>query len=103
MKSKGMINMASKKSYNQAILWLRSMAADKNSLDGINAELCLNIIFEQKERLEKLGIQFKNVKSQRDDLLKVCDHDLPYFQRCKECGYPIEPGKNYCPVCQEFR
>ena len=36
--------MASRKSNEQAMTWLRSMAADKNSLDGINAELVLYIL-----------------------------------------------------------
>ena len=60
--------MASKKTHEQCLTWLRSMAADKNSLDGINAELCLNLINEQKERLNKLGVQFHNVEEERDRL-----------------------------------
>lgn len=60
--------MASKKTKEQCLTWLRSMAADRNSLDGINAELCLNLIEEQKQRLDKLGAQFNQIKCERDYL-----------------------------------
>lgn len=60
--------MASRRTNEQCLTWLRSMAADKNSLDGINAELCLNLIYEQKERLEKLGAQFHQVQTERNKL-----------------------------------
>ena len=65
--------MASRKTNEQCLTWLESVAADKNSLDGINAELCLNLIREQKDRLEKLGAQFYEVKRQRD-ILREQDH-----------------------------
>ena len=58
--------MASRRSSEQCLTWLRSKAAEKDSLDGINAELCLNLIQEQKDRLDRLGAQFSQVKKQRD-------------------------------------
>ena len=60
--------MASKRTKEQCITWLKSVAADKNSLDGINAELCLNLIDEQKNRLDKLGMQFHQLQTERDKL-----------------------------------
>ena len=65
--------MASRRTNEQCLTWLRSMAADRNSMDGINAELCLSLIQEQKDRLEKLGAQFSQVKKERD-ILKEQDH-----------------------------
>ena len=62
--------MASRRTNEQAMTWLRSMAADRDSLNGINAELCLNLIQEQKDRLEKLGVQFQQMKNSRDNLLR---------------------------------
>lgn len=92
--------MASKKSNDQAILWLRSMAADKNSLDGINAELCLNIILEQKDRLEKLGAQFGEVKTQRDDLRKRIENEGIKTNKCLKCTYPDSDLASICPYCE---
>ena len=54
--------MPSKKATEQAMTWLNSMAADKNSLDGINAELCINVILDLRKKLEKLGAQFNAMK-----------------------------------------
>lgn len=54
--------MPSKKATEQAMTWLNSMAADKNSLDGVNAELCINVILDLRKKLEKLGAQFNAMK-----------------------------------------
>ena len=60
--------MPSKKATEQCMTWLRSMAADRDSLNGINAELVLNVIAEQKNRLDRLGAQFQHMKNDRDAL-----------------------------------
>lgn len=65
--------MASHKTNEQCLTWLRSMAADKDSLDGINAELCLNLIANQKAQLDKLGVQFNQVKESRDNMKQKLD------------------------------
>ena len=65
--------MASRRTNEQCITWLRSMAADTNSLDGINAQLVLNVIEEKNNRLEKLGAQFKMVENDRNRLREVID------------------------------
>ena len=69
--------MGSRRANEQCITWLKSMAADQNSLDGINAELCLNLIQEQKDRLERLGAQFQQIKASRDQLMKEKEMDFP--------------------------
>ena len=73
--------MASKRTKEQCMIWLKSKAADENSLDGINAQLVLNVLEEKEKRLEKLGIQFKMVENDRNRLREVIDiftsdHDL---------------------------
>ena len=61
--------MTKRRSYEQAMTWLNSKAADKDSLDGINAELCINLIEDLRARLDKLGAQFQQMKNSRDKLL----------------------------------
>lgn len=61
--------MASKRSTEQCMTWLRSKAADRDSLDGINAELTINVITEQKNRIDKLGMQYQKVKNDRDRMM----------------------------------
>lgn len=58
--------MPSQKGMEACRMWLSSKAADRDSLDGINAERCLNIINELQERLDKLGAQFNQVRTERD-------------------------------------
>ena len=50
--------------------WLNSKAADKNSLDGINADLCISVINDLRMRLERLGVQFYNVKQNQKATLQ---------------------------------
>lgn len=66
--------MASRKTNEQCRAWLMSMAADRDSLDGINAELCLRVIEEQKSQLEKLGIQFNQMRRERDMLRETMNN-----------------------------
>lgn len=54
--------MPSHKGLEQALTWLRSKAADKNSLDGINAELCINVILDLKAQRDKLGARYGKYK-----------------------------------------
>lgn len=65
--------MASRKTNEQIRTWLKSIAADKDSLDGINAELCLSVIEEQKQKLEKLGIQFNQVLREKNRMREKLD------------------------------
>ena len=74
--------MPSKKAMDQCLTWLNSKAADKDSLDGINAEICLNVILEQKEKLNKLGAQFHQVRKERD-ILRETPHLEDLFDKEK--------------------
>ena len=56
--------MASKKTNEQVMTWLRSKMADPDSLDGINAELTYNVLIEQKTKLDKLGAIYHKTQEQ---------------------------------------
>lgn len=58
--------MPSKKGTEQAILWLSSMARTPG-LDGINAELCLNIIRDLQEQNGRKGALIHKLKRLTED------------------------------------
>lgn len=59
--------MPSSKGTYQAITWLQSKAADKDSLDGINAEVCLNVIYDLQRQNKRLGALFQELKKQNEE------------------------------------
>ena len=54
--------MPSKRSYEQAVTWLNSKAADRDSLDGINAQLVLNILEEYRRTVNIKGAIIGSLK-----------------------------------------
>lgn len=59
--------MPSKKALDQSLTWLRSKASERDTLDGINAELCINVIMDLKRQYERLGIQFGSLSRSKKD------------------------------------
>lgn len=59
--------MPSKKAIDQSLTWLRSKANDRETLDGINAELCINVIMDLKRQYDRLGIQFGTLSRSKKD------------------------------------
>lgn len=57
--------MPSKKGIEQALTWLKSKSHEKNTLDAVNAELCMNVIMDLQRQYDRLGAQFNNVKNSR--------------------------------------
>ena len=57
----------------QAVVWLKSMAADPDSFNAINAENCLALIEKQRKALVSLGAHFSNVRKQRDRYARVIE------------------------------
>lgn len=47
--------MASKKGTEQAMMWLRSKMAERDTLDAVNAELCYNIITDLQRKRKVIG------------------------------------------------
>jgi len=61
--------LPTQKGLEQAITWLRSKMSDYDSLDGINAEVCLNVIYDLKRQNEDKGriIHVLKEKISRDE------------------------------------
>ena len=55
-----------KKSITQAMTWLQSIAADKDSLDGINANICVSIIQRLRHQLDVKGAIICNLRKTID-------------------------------------
>ena len=55
--------MPSKKGIDQALTWLKSKATERNTLDGVNAELCINVIMDLQRQYDQLGAKFNNISS----------------------------------------
>ena len=55
--------MPSKKGIDQALTWLRSKATERNTLDGVNAELCINVIMDLQRQYDQLGAKFNNISA----------------------------------------
>ena len=47
--------MPSKKGTEQAMTWLRSKMAEKDTLDAINAEVCYNVIVDLQKKRKAIG------------------------------------------------
>lgn len=59
--------MPSRKGLDQALTWLRSKAADKDSLDGINAELCLHVIEDLQRQNAQKGYAIHQLKMREEE------------------------------------
>lgn len=55
--------MPSKRGIDQALTWLKNKATDKNTLDGVNAELCINVIMDLQRQYDRLGAKFNSISS----------------------------------------
>ena len=55
--------MPSRKGMEQAMTWLRSKAMDRDSLDGINAELVLNVIADLQRQNKQKGCVINQMKT----------------------------------------
>ena len=76
--------MASKRGLEQAILWLHNKSME-DSLDGINAELCLNIIKDLQEQNNRKGATIHKL-SQRLNL----NNERPFDLYNKEKTMPYD-------------
>lgn len=58
--------MPSHRGTEQAITWLRSKMAEGDTLDAINAEVCLNVINDLKRQRDNLGAKLQISNGDRD-------------------------------------
>ena len=47
--------MPSRKGLDQALVWLKSKMAERDTLDAINAEVCYNVIMDLKDKRKVIG------------------------------------------------
>ena len=74
--------MPSKKGMEQALLWLKNKASEKNTLDAVNAELCINVIMDLQRQYDKLGAQFGNLRNSKpkEDIFDKKEKQLNFFE-----------------------
>ena len=85
--------MPSKKGLDQALVWLKSKMAERDTLDAINAEVCYNVIMDLKDKRKVIGALYhqaytelkheRNKKEELDDLEKACRQDVFYAAAVK--------------------
>ena len=76
----------------QAMVWLRSMCADTDSFNAINAENCIALIHKQQNALMSLGAHFNSMKRQRDRYLTVLEEARKKLAEEKERKNSMENG-----------
>lgn len=64
--------MPSKKGTDQALTWLRSKMAEKDTLDAINAEVCYNVIMDLQRQKDRIGALYSQERyANRQNSFKV--------------------------------
>lgn len=73
--------MPSRKGLDQALVWLKSKMAERDTLDAINAEVCYNVIMDLKDKRKVIGALYhqaytelkreRNKKEELDNLEKA--------------------------------
>lgn len=73
--------MPSRKGFEQATAWLRNKIAEKDTMDAVNAELCLNVMMDLKKRKEAIGAiyhQTKVAKERKEEELERLEYEREY-------------------------
>lgn len=67
--------MPSKKGTEQALTWLKSKMAERDTLDAVNAELCYNIITDLQKKRKVIGALYHQTytrnRMMRDEIAKT--------------------------------
>ena len=85
--------MPSQKGLTQAITWLKSKMLDRDSLDGINAELCLNVIKDLQQQCETRGQIIHRLKQK--DIDRILSQKEELVQKQYQTSiYDIEENQN---------
>ena len=73
--------MPSQKGTEQALTWLRSKAMERDTLDGINAEICLNVISDlQRQNSYKGSIIGRMKTTLREETRQAAEPEEMYFR-----------------------
>ena len=85
--------MPSQKGLTQAITWLKSKMLDRDSLDGINAEVCLNVIKDLQQQCETRGQIIHRIKQK--DIDRILSQKEELVQKQYQTSiYDIEENQN---------
>ena len=85
--------MASKKELEQMITWLKSIASDKDSFDGINAQRCLDYIKFLRGALDVKGAMIAGFKTNLKNAVIFKGSDLRcgrFIRKYSYNGYNVE-------------
>lgn len=91
--------MPSRKGLDQALVWLKSKMAERDTLDAINAEVCYNVITDLKDKRKVIGALYhqaytelkheRNKKEELDNLERASRHEALYtaaIRAMRECS-----------------
>ena len=73
--------MPSHKGLEQALTWLQSKMAEKDTLDAINAEVCYNVIIDLKDKRKVIGALYHDAytaKKRAQEKLQEIERDRLY-------------------------
>ena len=59
--------MPSRKGMEQALTWLRSKMAERDTLDAINAEVCFNVLMDMKRQKEQIGALYNGARMKLEE------------------------------------
>lgn len=86
--------MPSKKGMEQALTWLKSKMAEKDTLDAVNAEVCYNVILDLKQKKTVLGAiyhQNRVAKKKTEELYEQAMAAMDRYSKMEETQYiPVE-------------
>ena len=67
--------MPSRKGMEQAMTWLRSKMAEKDSLDAVNAEVCYNVILDLQKKRKVIGALYHQASMDRKRQMSQYKYD----------------------------
>lgn len=79
--------MPSKRGIDQALIWLKSKTAEYDTMDAINAELCIHVIEDLKRQRDSLGALFQ--KANGDG--KLTKRERLYYEKQLDMFDQVHP------------
>ena len=86
--------MPSKKATEQALTWLKSKMAERDTLDAINAELCYNVIMDLKNKKKAIGALYHQTHVQNRQLRDELEEANCVYP-CDESQFAFIFAKNF--------
>lgn len=84
--------MPSQKGLEQALTWLKSKMAEKDTLDAINAEVAYHVILDLREKRRVIGALYHNTyAASKKAQEKLQELELDRFMECAERQFGYMP------------